>query len=184
MRATGRWLPRSSSTKLWTATIALGVLLAGGAGGCGYTTSTALLPSHLKTVAIPVFENATTEYTLEQDVTQAVIERFVKDNHLRVVDERSANAVIKGRITGYKNSVFGFSSANRTQEYRVSISCSVLFKDQVKNREIWSEPNLVKTANYYVVDVPGQKARTELDGRQEAITKIADEILSRTVEGW
>ena len=135
-------------------------------------------------MAIPVFENATTEYTLEQDVTNAVIERFVKDNHLRVVDERSANAVIRGKLTGYKNAVFGFSAVNRAQEYRVTLTCSVVFKDLVKNREIWNEPELVKTANYFVVDVPGQSARTELDGRKEAITKIADEILTRSVEGW
>jgi hypothetical protein len=135
-------------------------------------------------VAIPVFENTTTEYTLELDVTNAVIDRFVKDNHLRVVDERSANAVIHGKLTGYKNSVFGFSAADRSQEYRVTLTCSVVFKDLVKNREIWNEPALVKTANYFVVDVPGDSARTELDGRKEAITKIADEILTRSVEGW
>ncbi len=155
-----------------------------GAGSCGYTSSPALLPSHLKTVAIPVFENATTEYTLEQDVTNAVIDRFVRDNHLRIVDERSANSVIQGKIIGYKNGVFGFSAANRSQEYRVTITCSVVFKDLVKNREIWNEPNLVKTANYFVVNVPGDSARTELDGRKEAIAKIADEILTRSVESW
>jgi len=143
-----------------------------------------LLPPHLKTVAIPVFENGTTEYTLEQDVTNAIIERFVRDNHLRVVDERSANAVIHGKLTGYKNAVFGFSATNRAQEYRVTLTCSVVFKDLVKNREIWNEPELVKTANYFVVDVPGDSARTELDGRKEAIAKIADEILTRSVEGW
>ena len=161
----------------------MGVLL-GSAGSCGYTTSPALLPSHLKTVAIPVFENGTTQYTLEQDITEAVVDRFVKDNHLRVVDERSANSVIRGKITAYKNSVFGFSAADRAQEYRVTITCSVTFKDLVKNREVWSEPELTKTANYYVVPVPGDSARTELDGRKEAIAKLADEILSRSVEGW
>ncbi len=155
-----------------------------GTCSCAYTTSTALLPPHLKNVAIPVFENGTTEYTLDQEVTTAVIERFVKDNHLRIVDERSAECVIRGRITTYKNAVFGFSAANRAQEYRVTIGCSVVFKDLVKNREIWNAPDLVKTANYFVVDVPGQAAQTELDGRKEAITKIADEILSRSVEGW
>lgn len=163
---------------------ALLVTLALGAGSCGYTTSTALLPTHLKTIAIPVFANETTEYTLEQDVTNAVIDRFVKDNHLRVVNEKDADAVVRGRITAYRNSIFGFSSTTRAQEYRVTISCAVVFKDQVKNREVWNEPALVKTANYYVVDVPGERAKTELDGRQEAIAKIADEVLSRSVEGW
>lgn len=159
---------------------AAGLLLA---CGCGYTTSPALLPQHMKTVAIPVFENATTEYTLEQEITDAVVQRFVRDNHLKVVDERSANSLVRGKITLYKNAVFGFSNTAQSQEYRVTISVQVTFKDLVKNREVWTE-ELVKTANYYVQDVAGQTAKTELDGRKEAISKIADEILARSVEGW
>ena len=160
------------------------MMMASGAVSCAYTTSSALLPSHLKTVAVPVFENATAEYTLEQEVTDAVIARFIADNHLKIVDERSANAVIKGRITSYKNSVFGFTQAAQVQEYRVTLAASVTFKDQVKNRELWSEAELVKTANYYVVDTPGATAKTELDGRKEAIAKLAEEIVARSVEGW
>lgn len=154
------------------------------AGGCGYTASPALLPSHLKTIAIPVFENQTSEYTLEQDVTAAVVKRFVDDNHLRVVDERSADCVIQGKVVDYRNTVFGISNADLAQEYRVTIGVSVVFKDLVKNRELWHDDAMVKTANYYVQNVPGQSAKTELDGRQEAIQKIADEILSRSIENW
>jgi len=165
-----------------TSLVLIGIALAG--GSCAYSTSTALLPSHLKTVGIPAFENATTEYSLKQEITDAVVARFVQDNHLRVVDERSADAVIRGKIVGYKNSVFGFSTEKTAQEYRVTVVVSVVFKDQVKNREIWSDPNLVKTANYFVVDTPGAAAKTELDGRKEAIQKLADEILTRSVDSW
>src|SRR5262249_123908 len=112
-----------------------------GAGGCAYTTSSISLPPHLKTVAIPTFENGTNESTLEQDLTDAVVQRFVSDNHLRVVDEHSADSVLHGKITLYKNSVFGISPQNLAQEYRVTISVAVVFKDQVKNRELWSDPN-------------------------------------------
>jgi len=153
--------------------------------GCGYSTSPALLPTHLKTIAIPVFENETSEYTLEQEITDAVIQRFVQDNHLKVVDERVANAEIKGVIKSYRNAVFGISAGDqRAQEYRVAITVSVVFKDLVKNREIWRDDDLERTANYYVTPVPGDTARTELDGRKQAITKIADEIISRSVQGW
>jgi len=151
--------------------------------GCGYTASPALLPQHLKTVAIPVFENATPEVRLEEELTNAVILKFVQDNHLKVVDEKTANAVVRGRVTQYKNSVFGFTQTGSSNEFRVTLAVEVTFKDLVKNRELWSG-EIVKTANYYVVDVPGQQAQSELDGRREAVSKIADEILSRSVEGW
>jgi len=159
-------------------------VLALGIAGCAYSTNSALLPAHLKTVAVPVFENGTTEYTLEQQVTDAVIARFVNDNHLKVVDERSANLLVKGRILGYRNAVYGFNTAVNAQEYRITIAVSVVLKDQVKNREIWNDGNLIRTSNYYVVDVPGDSAKTELDGRKVAIDKIAEEILARTVESW
>src|SRR5437867_950514 len=112
-------MPRTRARVAWLAGLALG------AGSCAYTTSTALLPTHIKTIAIPVFENQTTEYTLEQELTQAVIDRFVQDNHLKVVDERSANAVLRGKITDYRNTVFGFSAAVQAQEYRVTVEVSV-----------------------------------------------------------
>lgn len=160
------------------------LLLALVSGGCAYGVRTSSLAPHLKTIAIPVFENATTEYTLEQDITDAVIQRFVQNNQLKVADERTASAVLRGKVIFYRNSVFGFSDPTHASEYRVTIGVSVVFKDQVKNRELWSDENLVKTANYYVQDVPGQPAQTEIDGRRAAVQKIADEILARTVEGW
>ncbi len=112
------------------------------------------------------------------------MQRFVTDNHLRIVDEKSADCVIKGKVTDYRNAVFGISNADLAQEYRVTITVSIVFRDQVKNREMWHDEELVKTANYYVQAVPGQQAKTELDGRKEAIQKIADEILTRSVESW
>lgn len=163
----------------------IGAVLVVSAGSCAYSTSPALLPSHIKSVAIPVFGNETSEYTLDQEITSAVVAAFVRDNHLKVVDERSAQAILQGRLIEYRNSVFGISDrGTKSQEYRVTIGVSVVFKDLVKNRELWSDADLVRWANYYVQDVPGQKAQTELDGRQEAIAKIADEILSRSVQGW
>ena len=110
-------------------------------------------------------------------------QRFVRDNHLKVVDEKSANCVVRGKVTQYKNSVFGFTDAATAQEYRITIGVQVTFKDLVKNRELWTD-EIVRTVNYYTVDVPGQKARDPLDARKEAVDKIADEILSRSVEGW
>jgi len=164
--------------------VVLGAGVAAAIAGCAYTSGSALLPSHLRTVAIPTFENATTEYLLDKEITQAVIDKFIADNHLRVVDERSAASVLRGRIVAYKNAVFGFTGSNQAQEYRVTITVDVTFKDLVKNRELWKDAEIVKYANYYVQPVPGDSAKTELQGRREAIAKIADELLSRTVEGW
>ena len=59
----------------------------------------------------------------------------------------------------------------------------ITFKDLVKNRELWND-EIVKSVVYSVVATPGQDPKSELDGRRDAVSKVADEVLSRSVEGW
>jgi hypothetical protein len=151
--------------------------------GCGYTTST-LLPKHIQTVAIPVFGNETVEYGLEQELTEAVLETFVADGHLKVVAEKDADSVILGRIVEYENQVFGYDSKEQAQEYQVVIRIAVVFKDQVKNKIRWEESSMVETSRYFVKAIAGQDPTTEEDGRKKAVSALADNILTRTVQGW
>ncbi len=150
---------------------------------CGYTAS-ASLPGHIKSIAIPVFKNETLEYQIEDDITNAVIEKFVADNRLRVVGEKAANSVLLGTVTGYQRRVFSYSTGEVAQEYEVTIKMSVEFKDLTNGRIIWKDDSLVSSARYFAVDMAGQKAQTEQDGRQPAIAFLANDILTRTVEGW
>ena len=55
---------------------------------CAYTVRTSSLPPHLKTVAIPVFENSTTEYRLEQELI---------GRHVQESDAVITTALIPGR---------------------------------------------------------------------------------------
>jgi hypothetical protein len=152
---------------------------------CGlYSTSPGTLPGHIKTLAIPAFDNNTSQVGLDEEITQAVIQRFVDDNHLKIVSESDASAVLTGAVIDYKNTVFGFTGREQAQEYRVQIAVAVRLMDKVKNRELWRDDDMIKTQNYYVISVPGQEPQDEVSGRKEAVRKIADEILSRTIETW
>src|SRR5215467_12572858 len=93
---------------------------------CGlYSTSPGTLPGHIKTLAVPAFDNKTTQVGLDEEITQAVIQRFVDDNHLKIVAESDANAVLTGSVIDYKNTVFGFTGREQAQEYRVQIAVAV-----------------------------------------------------------
>jgi hypothetical protein len=158
-----------------------GALLA--AGGCSYTVS-GVLPGHLKTLAVPVFGNNTVEFRLADDVTQAITEAFLGDRRLRLVREQDADAVMRGTIVSYRNQVYGFTAEERATQYEVVLVLQISFRDQVKNRVIWKEDQLVARTTYSVVSVGGAAARTETEGRAEVIQKVADQIVSRTVQGW
>ena len=154
------------------------------AAGCSYSPNPGLFPSHLKTIAVPVFQNRTTQPALEEEITQAVVTRFIRDSKLRVVAEDQADLVITGAVSEYRNSVFGFNAQEKAQEYQVSITLVATARDRIKNRELWKDDHLTRTANYFVTATPGQLPQTEADARAIAIDKLVDAILNRTVENW
>ncbi|HEY2924600.1 MAG TPA: LptE family protein [Candidatus Eisenbacteria bacterium] len=158
-------------------------ILAAAAGGCGYTVSSAL-PSHLKTLSIPVLVNNTVEFGLADDITQSLVNGFLADRHLRIVQERDADAVLRGAVAAYKNQVFGYTSTERATEYEIVLTVQVTFRDMIKNREVWKEDALTVRTTYNVVPVGSEPARTEADGRREVVEKLTDQIVSRTVQGW
>jgi outer membrane lipopolysaccharide assembly protein LptE/RlpB len=148
------------------------------AAGCGYGLSPKLA-THIKSVAVPTFQNETLEYGLEEEITQAVIDKFTEDNNLRVVSEERADSVVYGVIKAYKRRVAGFSAQEIANEYEIAIIIDVAVRDRVKGKELWKEAALARTTNYFVDQV-----ESEREGRQEAVKQMAEDIVSRTVQGW
>ena len=152
--------------------------------GCSYSPNPNPVSSHAGTIAIPVFQNRTTQPALEEEVTTAVVNRIIQGSKLRVVPEGEADLIVQGAVVGYKNAVFGFNATEKAEEYQVAVSLAVTVRDRVKNREVWRDDQLIRTANYFVVQVGSQPPGTEDEGRASAVDKLAEAVLNKTVETW
>ena len=174
--------PRATSASgRWPGTL-LAVLVAC-SSSCGYTVSS-VLPSHIRTVAIPTFANNTVEHALADDITQALINSFLADRHLRLERERDADAVLRGTVLSYRNRVYAYTSQEVATQYEILLTVKMSFRDQVKNRDVWKEDALTVRTTYNVAPVGSEPAKTETDGRRDVIQKLADQVVSRTVQGW
>jgi len=153
--------------------------------GCGvYSFSGSSLPSHIKTLAVPIFENETLEYEVADEITEAVTQRFLKDNRLKIVSETRADAVIEGRLIGYENKVHNYSADEAPEDYIVVLRVAILFRDAVKNREVWKTDELVASEVYLVVGGSDEVLTDEEGARAQAISELAEDILARTMEQW
>src|SRR5262245_55617522 len=104
---------------MWGRSLAAAIAAAAVAvSGCAYTVS-GVLPSHLKTLAVPVFANKTVEFRLADDVTEAITNAFIADRRLRIGRERDADAVLRGSIVTYKNQVYGYTTQERAVTYEI-----------------------------------------------------------------
>ncbi len=146
---------------------------------CGYYSLKGSLPPHLKTVAIPLFENRTPEFGITETLTDAVIDEFVRDGSLKLVDRTAADVLITGTITSVNDRAGAFDQQETVADIKVYVSVSIECLDQVKRQKMWGE-RITQFGTYDPAEGP--------DGRtgayDEAFEKISQEILNKTVSNW
>jgi hypothetical protein len=158
--------------------------------GCGYTTRSASMGG-LRTIHIDDFENEIA-YTdeggknlyiplLELDVTNAVIDRFLFDGNLKVVNEDKADLILKGKLLNYQRDVLRYTEDEDAWEYRISITVSLeMWNTQTQEME-WRESAFVGDTEYFV---SGSLAKSEEVAIDEAVVDLARRIVERTIEDW
>ena len=168
------------------AVLATGAWLAAlAAAGCGYSFSGSSLPGHLKTIAIPVFENQSLDPTIAEEVTRGILDQFLEDNRLKVVREPRADCVLEGKVIDYQRRVYSYTSAQEPQEYIVVIVIAVVLKDRVKSQDVWSKDDLRATATYSAVGgTEVGQSDSEVEARKMAIEELGQDILAKSLEQW
>ncbi|MEW6096076.1 MAG: LptE family protein [bacterium] len=143
------------------------------------------LPEHIKSIYIPIFINQTFQYGLEDVVTNIVIEEFIKDGRLEVVDKKSADAELKGTIISYERVPFPYDKEGNIAKYKVSIKVNFRLTDLTDNKVLrndeWQEIILYipSTSSYEPSDFD---ITSEQEAIHKALSKIAYYIVSRTIK--
>lgn len=146
--------------------------------GCGYYSfSGSSLPPHLKTVAIPVFDDNTAEFGVRESITEQLIEEFTKDNSLKISDSRNSDSIIEGTITNIRDQAGAYGTDESVQDIKVYVTVDVKFRDLKKRKIIWEE-RLTQWGTY----IPSQENRE--DGITAAIDKLVDDIFNKSIAGW
>lgn len=163
-------------------TFALSVLLM--VAGCSYYSFSGALPAHLETVAVPLFGNEEQRiliYGVEESLTDAVIEGFVKDGNLKVVDRMRADSMVLGRIVEIREEPFTYTADEQAKQWKARIFVEVAYEDVKKKETRWEEKTLEGWGVYEVVTGDPDERQKGVDA---AIGMLVEEILDRTVAGW
>lgn len=157
------------------------IILAFVVSGCAYSFTGSSIPSDMKTIAIPVFEDISgyTEAGLRENLTNALIQKFIQDNSLQVVDRKYSDTILEGIITSLRDEPFVISGNEQVNSRRIVISCRVKFIDQRSKKQLW-EKSFSQYSDY--------AAESGLIAKQQAIQKaienLTEDILIATVSDW
>jgi hypothetical protein len=153
-------------------------------GCCGYSTHS-LLPSHLKTVAVPPATNTTTQPGLDQALTDSLTAAFASDRTLHVTNVEAADLVVNTTVSNYARTPAAYTGGDTTGNqavtaYELSVSAQVDVRDQTRDEAFYS--GVVSAQVTYDPNPPN--AKTEEQAAAEAVKKLASEIVRQVLIAW
>ncbi len=155
---------------------------------CGYSTRSSL-PAHIKKVAVLPFVNKIdfqsgkpSAYVplLEVKAHDALVNQFLFDGNLRIVDEKAGDLVLKSELIAFDRSALRYTDNNDVQEYRIAVTVRLTMSDST-GQMLWEEPSFTGEASYFLT---GVNATSEAGAVEKAIEDLAKRIVERTVEDW
>ncbi|TRZ50466.1 hypothetical protein D4Q80_00240 [bacterium] len=181
----------SFKKKILPVTVCL-LLLA--AAGCGYT-SRSLIRDKFKTIYIAQFANkiditregdAANRYKLyrpmlEQDITQAVINKFLWDGNLKPQKEGAAHLTLRGELVEFRRDPLRYTSSQDVEEYRINLVVNIKLWDNKENKLVWEEVRFTGDTTYFTI---GPLSKSEDAAVSDALVDLARRIVERTVEQW
>jgi outer membrane lipopolysaccharide assembly protein LptE/RlpB len=148
--------------------------------GCGYRLAGNLgLPPHIKTIAVPIFKNNTTEPDIEKVLTEAIIERLQDYGQLRITSTDKADAVLYGSVTSYEpHTALSFDKDFLVREYRLSLTAQVELRELKPERLIWGKKSLSAKTEYPVGADVLQTQASEQQAQRVAAFELARDLIN------
>lgn len=173
-KAISRW------AKLLPPACAAGFLLL---AGCGYRVAgrANALPKTIHTIAVPAFVNRTTNYRIEDRITNAVVHELLARTKYRVVAKPDdGDAILRGEIDTVAGAAMVFDPTTaRATTILVTVTMKVSLQDRASGNTLYHNDNLLFREPYEVsTDIPSffQEEGPALDrmARDLAARLVAD----------
>ena len=146
--------------------------------GCGpYSFSGSTLKG-VKSIAVPLFDNQTTQYGIREELTDQLTDALITDNTLKVVNVRNSDSVLKGIVVKYERECYTFDGSGNCSDYISRVFVDVSFEDLKNKKMLWEEKNIEGYGIFSAVD------ETEDDGIARAIEKLSSDIVDKIIKGW
>jgi len=144
------------------------------------------LPKHIKTLAIPPFQNPSLRYKVEQRFTSAMIDEALRRGRsLNVVSTvEGADAAMFGSIKSFGFRPVLIDDLGRARLFEVIIVAGVTVRDQTKNKIIFDNQSYVFRSEYEIPGDPKTFFNEEGPAADRVARDFARSVISTIMEGF
>ncbi len=167
---------------------AAALMVACALAGCGYHVGgrADLLPSTLRTIAIPAFGNASPRYQLTGQLPAAITREFLTRTRYRVVaDPNEADAVLYGTVKNY----FSFPSlfdqrTGRASGVQVHVFLDVKLVERATGNVLWERQNYEFRGRYEIAVDQAQYFDESATALERLSRELARQVVSSMLEAF
>lgn len=136
------------------------------------------------TIAVPAFVNRTTTYRIEQRITDAVRQEFIKRTRYNVVSEESGDVVMAGEVLSFIAVPIIFNEQGRGSSYSILVDMSVRLTESSTGKVLfqndrWTFREVFELAQNSSDFVPEDTPAVERLARRFASTLVASVLSAR-----
>ena len=170
-------------------------------GGCTFYSMAGSIPSHIKSISIPLVNNQTAEYGLEQLVTDKILEKFNQEGFLKVINKDIANSILRGTISKIDEGPYTYNKEESTSEYRYKVFLKLEWYDVLNDKNLISKTYSGFGSYGLSGDISNDGIDNDNDGRIDeldddefgeprsfaagvAMNKIAEDIINDVMTTW
>lgn len=162
------------------------VALAALACACGqevaYRPAPQILPANITKIAVRLAVNKTQQFGLEDKLTLAIRDQFLKDGSYPIVPEEDANGIVLVTITRYILTPIQYDANLVPTAYKLRVIVDLQFIDRATNTALWEEPNMEGIQTYAADTLPG--GMTEEQAREAIWDTLSRDIVTRVIQGF
>jgi hypothetical protein len=169
-------------TRLALAAFSLGLT------GCGYHISGRAdsLPAHVRSIAIPAFNNVTTRYKLSDRLPGAITREFITRTRYRVVpNEAEADAILRGGVLNFHSFPNVIDQAtSRETGVQVIVYLNLALVERASGKVLYSRPHMEVRQTYEIAVDPNAYFDESDMGIERLSREVARSVVSAVLEAF
>ena len=164
------------------------ILCAALVASCGYRIvgSANTIPDRIQSVSVKTFQNATTEYKIEQHLTQWVVREFISRTRYQIVhDEKNADATLEGTVLNFLVYPVIFDPVSgRATSVSTITHVHIVLRDRRSGEVLYENPLFEYRERYEVTT----SAEAYFEEREAALVRtsqgVARDLVSAVLSGF
>lgn len=169
--------------------------------GCAYYSMAGSIPPNIRSLAIPLVMNQTSEFGITEQITDDLQSRFQEENILRLKPEQEADSILRGTLLSVEDVVHTFTKEEAVSEYRLTLKIEFIWYDVKKDKVLLSKVYTGWGAYGFGSDISTDGVDNDGDGLIDsddedefgeprafatriAVTKIAEDVINDFVTSW